>query len=59
MDVKQAVEILEKLGADAADRDVENAIKMAVLALELQDGNIHLDKYGGMQIGTIKGNVYM
>ena len=61
MTCKEAIEALKQLlKVDyLADRTRE-ALKMAITALELQDGNLYVrDVPGSLSIGRVEGNVYM
>ena len=61
MSCKEAIEILKRM-ADIAGESTrtKEAIKLAITALELQDGNLYLrDVPGSVSIGLVKGNVIM
>ena len=61
MSCKDAIEILKDLALSYETGSFSlKAIKMAITALELQDGNLYLrDVPGNLSIGLITGNVYM
>ena len=61
MTCKDAISILKQLleNYEPASNS-RKAIKMAVTALELQDGNLYVrDVPGSLSIGIVQGNVYM
>jgi len=52
--LKQAIDTYEP------DSTTRTALKMAITALELQDGNLYVrDVPGSLSIGRVEGNVYM
>ena len=61
MSCKDAIEILKDMLLTYEPASVSNkALKMAITALEIQDGNLYLrDVPGNLSIGLIQGNVYM
>ena len=61
MSCKDAIEILKDMLLTYEPASASNkAIKMAITALEIQDGNLYLrDVPGNLSIGLITGNVYM
>lgn len=60
MDVKEAIEILTEERDTVIAGLLREAYDMAIVALQMQDGNLHLDSVNGsFQIGTINGNVTM
>ena len=62
MNCKEAIIELKRcrlFGTDEKSVRRADAVDMAIVALQLQDGNLHLDSVGrGFNIGTVNGNVY-
>jgi len=60
MDVKEAVEIITQERDAVLPGRLRKAYDMAIIALQMQDGNLRLDSVdGSFQIGAINGNVTM
>ena len=61
MTCKEAIEYLKQLMLyNEVASSSYKALKMAVTALELQDGNLYVrDVPGSLSIGIVQGNVYM
>lgn len=61
MSCKEAIEILKQLLNSFSQKNrYTDPLKMAITALEIQDGNLYIrDVPGSLSIGLIKGNVYM
>ena len=60
MDVKEAVEILMDARDMVFSGQLRDAYDMAIIALQMQDGNLRMDSVdGSFQIGAINGNVTM
>lgn len=61
MTCKEAIQIIKKMIVNYAfPANESDALKMAVTALMLQDGNLYLrDVPGSLSIGIVQGTVYM
>lgn len=61
MNCKEAIETLKKNrpnGTRECDEELRKAVDLAVVALELQDGNLYMDDMpSGVHIGTVNGNM--
>lgn len=60
MDTKEAIRELELMKEYAISTRAKDAIKMAAAALQMQDGNLRMDRANGaLHIGVIRGNLYL
>ena len=61
MSCKEAIEMLKRMYKVAGEGTrTKDALKLAITALEIQDGNLYLrDVPGPLSIGVVKGNVFI
>jgi len=60
MDTKEAIRELELMKEYAISTRAKDAIKMVAAALQMQDGNLRMDRANGaLHIGVIRGNLYL
>ena len=61
MSCKDAIEILKQLLDSFTQKNrYTEPLKLAITALEIQDGNLYIrDVPGSLSIGVVRGNVFM